>query len=472
MHPPPFLIISNMAKQQKKVYVLQMVDTFLYLPLYYAIDHNFFGFLDNDKFIYEVQTKMAWGQTDRNVFDMLTQRIASSSSEIYFAIGDPRSLADKRQDPKSLNIALIGALITGTAFWAVNHGQGTTSTVTDLCKFKGIVSFEEGSTSYDLAKSIVCDAEDQAPQIIQVKPEQEFAKLRSGGPDQVILTPNVIAVSEFLQDNSAYSVEISIGSHYEFSDLLLTSIAVKSQVILDDPFLVSGFLKGIQHAMNSVHSKSDHLVNYACKTFKSDRLTIEKALQLSFDSRVFPQSIKVNEALWMRALSGYLRSDGVPVTNDDIRYFKDVYSVVGAQYESFVSASVHSVIHPVLNGTPKRVHPFVFSYDVLGLAYLYLALGISLFAFKTNLLGLLVVLVVSFIMYFVGQHIVLVRSAGKLVPRITYWALAILVFHTLWHQLHSKDLRLTQDLIIPSIFILIPYLGKQAYAAIRQNKDI
>jgi hypothetical protein len=461
-----------MAKQKKKVFVLQMVDTFLYLPLYYAIDHNFFGFLDNDKFIYEVQTKMAWGQTDRNVFDMLTQRIASSSSDIYFAIGDPRSLADKRQDPKSLNIALIGALITGTAFWAVNHGQKTTSTVIDLCKFKDIVSFEEGSTSYDLAKSIVCDAEDQAPQIIQVKPQQEFAKLKTGGPDQVILTPNVIAVSEFLQDNSAYSVEISIGSHYEFSDLLLTSIAVKSQVIVDDPFLVDGFLKGIQHAMNSLHSKSDHLVNYACKMFKSDRPVIEKALQLSFDSRVFPQSIKINEALWMRALSGYLRSDGISVTHDDIRHFKDVYSVVGARYESFVSASVHAVMHPVLNDTPKRVPPFVFSYDVLGLVYLYVALGISLFAFKTNLLVLLVVLVVSFILFFLGQHIILARSAGKLVLRTTYWALAILVSHTLWHQLHSKDLRLIQDLILPSIFILVPYLGKHIYDAIRQNKDI
>ena len=78
-----------MVKNQKRVYVLQMVDTFLYLPLYYAIDHNFFGFLDNDKFIYEVQTKKAWGQTDRNVFDMLTQRVASSSSDIFFAVGDP-----------------------------------------------------------------------------------------------------------------------------------------------------------------------------------------------------------------------------------------------------------------------------------------------------------------------------------------------------------------------------------------------
>ena len=460
-----------MAKNQKKVYVLQMVDTFLYLPLYYAIDHNFFGFLDNDKFIYEVQTKKAWGQTDRNVFDMLTQRVASSSSDIFFAVGDPRSLADERHDPRSSNVALIGALITGTAFWAVNHGQGTTSTVSDLCKFKGIVSFEEGSTSYDLAKSIVCDAEDQAPQIIQVKPEQEFAKLKSGGPDQVILTPNVIAVSEFLQDNSAYSVEISIGSHYEFSDLLLTSIAVKSKVIDDDPFLVAGFLKGIQHAMNSIHSKSDHLVNYACKTFKSDKLTIEKALQLSFDSRVFPQSIKVNEALWMRALSGYLRSDGIPVTNDDIRHYKYVYSIVAAQYESFVSASVHDVIHPILIHTPKRVAPFVFSYDILGLAYLYATLAISLVAFKSNLFGLLVILVVSIILYFLGQHIILARSAGKLVLRITYWALAILVFHTLWHQLHSKDLRLTQDIIIPSVFILMPYLGKQIFDAISQNKE-
>ena len=361
-------------------------------------------------------------------------------------------------------------MITGTAFWAVNHEQRTT-TVSDLCKFKGIVSFEEGSTSYDLAKSIVSDAEDQAPQIIQVKPEQEFALLKSGGPDQVILTPNVIAVSEFLQDNSAYSVEISIGSHYEFSDLLLTSIAVKSQVIDDDPFLVTGFLKGIQHALNSIHSKSDHLVNYACKTFKSDKLIIETALKLSFDSRVFPQSIKVDEALWMRALSGYLRSDGIPVTNDDIRHYKYIYSIVAAQYESFVSASVHDVIHPVLIHTPKRVPPFVFSYDILGLAYLYVTLAISLVAFKSNLFGLLVILVVSIILYFLGQHIILARSAGKLVLRITYWALAILVFHTLWHQLHSKDLRLTQDIIIPSVFILMPYFGKQIFDAISQNKE-
>ena len=444
------------SKPIKKVQIKQMAKTFLYLPLYYAINENFFEYLDQEPYKYEFTTSEVTVQTDQEVFEILAKPMADNNVDIYFGIGDPRSLVDRASDvqhDQTSQVALIGALITGTAFWAIDHGtsESRTKTAADLCNFEQIVAYEKGTTSYNLAKTILSDAQEAStsrnlPGIQTCSPNQEFTILKNNQSRHVILSPNVLKVSQIVQQG--YSLELCIGSFFQHSDILLTAIATTDGTVRNYPTMVEGFAKGVQQAIFEIHARTPKLIDYACEEFGCDRKTIENALDLADESRVFPSFITLNESLWMRALTGHLRLNGERPNIDDEVFFKKVYKNVGKKYEKQINYALYSFYSKPSNNDPGWFW-VVEQADVFGLLYLLLISCTAIFILPNKLVMLMITYILILIVYFIGQNYFLHQVSGKLKPRFFYWFFAAGFLLAIIYGFYTNLMHPVADVVYP-----------------------
>lgn len=416
-----------------RVEVAQMGDHFLYLPIYYAIDQNFFGYLNPPDSRYEISgVRTVPEGTDEAVFDRLMNDHADEYQNVLFAIGDPRSLAYKR-NLTDLNVALIGALVTGTAFWAIDHGRKATSEVNELAKFPKIVSYKQGSTSYDLAASIAQKATGNI-EILQVEPKQELQTLfDTGNEDAVILSPDMIGIADLLRAHPQFDIELSIGRHYEYCDLLITAIATTKDTVRNHPILVKGFLKGIQRALHEFHSRSPELLKFAQDRYSKSERLIRDAFSFADEAHVYPYTIQLTEALWMRAITGPLKTNGAVVTAEQRFQALQVYGHIARPYEKLVKETIQDIDSgaSVSGGNSQNLNqsliPHAVTLDFYAAAYLVLTISLaSLLGARFSFWGVGVSLAIAAITMTLGGRAV--RAKPKAISaRIAFWSGSILL---------------------------------------------
>src|ERR1700682_4308360 len=124
----------------RSIHILQMDKHFLYLPIYFAEDRNFFGFLPKEvKVVIDSSDK----HTDISTYDQMMDR-SPRYREFEIAITDPiqilRTPLNARVKP-----AVLATLVTNAAFWAVNHASHLVSAFRDLGAFERVIAYAPGT---------------------------------------------------------------------------------------------------------------------------------------------------------------------------------------------------------------------------------------------------------------------------------------------------------------------------------------
>src|SRR4051794_29401892 len=107
-------------------------EHFLYLPLYYAQSKEFFDFLPNC----EIEINPSPDLTDVSAFNTLMS--ADSEQTAVFALADPATALAYRSSfgPPP---AILAAVITTAAFWAVDHRSREIHFLNQLSGFDSII---------------------------------------------------------------------------------------------------------------------------------------------------------------------------------------------------------------------------------------------------------------------------------------------------------------------------------------------
>jgi hypothetical protein len=390
------------------------MDTyFLYLPVYYAIHKRLFGYLENLEekynFLRPQLTENA-EKTDKAVFDSLIRKSGEEPTNIYFAIGDPRSIASKPNWSNS-PVRLIGALIVGTPFWALDHGKCETLTLKDLCRSDTLVCYQPGTTSFDLISSALKDNGFSQGKIEPVPANTEIAKFMQDNENgSIIISPDIIGIVNCNEKKDYDIVEFPIGSDHDLAYLLVTALATTQETIYAHPGLVKAFIKAVQRSLNELHSRNPEIIAYAAELFtNNDHQKVLEALKFADQSHVYPHDIGINETLWMNALTRAIRANGEIVTDDYVRTAKQVYSLIGKSSQDFARTALNEM-HVQLSPEANTIKmPLEHRNDSVG----YLACGLLLlflmYRLNVSALQYIIILGIPVLCYFVGYYVILPR---------------------------------------------------------------
>jgi hypothetical protein len=299
-----------MAEEKQRIGIAHMGQHFLYLPAFYAIREQFFGHAPAD-ILFEKHP--APRPTDDAVFDMLMDVNTVEHRAIDFAICDPAVLLrwPKGSDPAPV---LLGGLVTNVAFWAVDTGRHTTRSFDDLGSFEKIIAFQSGSTSHGIAsraarKSTVSTA------IVEVRPGLELATLEevsAGASNAVALTPDVLGLLALLSRSRQFSIELELAKTPEYAGVLVTGILTRSDVLGRQRSLCIAVARAIQESLVRTQLRDPLVLAYAAEAHNTSRGEIDRALESAIDSHVFPLSIEVTQAQWLRTAESATDAAGLP----------------------------------------------------------------------------------------------------------------------------------------------------------------
>ena len=291
----------------RAIQVVQLDKYFLYLPIYFARHKHWFGYLPRSV---DVRFVNALSSTDERVYEELMDG-SSDNSQKLFAIIDPIQ-AIKQPRFYNKDVAIIGALVTNAAFWAVDRKSPVISRLGDLGQFKKIIALQEGTTSYAIA-SHACraagrDIEAEKPIITVGQRGQELQRLQKSNPGTIALSPNLDDIDALLFNHDEFNIHLALGNLPEYSNVLVTALATTRQTVEQERDLVLGLLSAIQRAMMFVRSKHPDVVKYASEYFneteepkRSAQERILSALDRANEAHVFPASIEVTEPQWINA---------------------------------------------------------------------------------------------------------------------------------------------------------------------------
>lgn len=340
---------------------------FLYLPLYYARDRNWFGLIPEKRYglsIYE----MAGRRSDKGAVKALLDP-SSENEHVHFAICDPAAAIGSRGATQAQRPVVLGSLITNASFWAIDTESITVNSLGDLAKYDRIISFPQGSTSFAIARQACCSAGLGDPAIKQkikpVRPGLELTALmqavrlnRSSEQKAVALSPNLFGIDRLLYDHTMYSIDLELGTTTEYSNVLVTALLSRQDVVDDHPELVSGLLKALQVALIHIQGgdhpsyTNDAIVEYGSQTFGDDQVRVRSALERAMNGYVFPPTVIISPAQWRR-------SEGIATAawgSEDSQ--GDSYQVMVEPYSGFARDAVAWVFsHMVLTSdtaTPAK----------------------------------------------------------------------------------------------------------------------
>lgn len=277
--------------------IVQMHQHFLYLPLYYARHCNFFGLLPKR---YEIRFRDSLEKTDQSAYAMLMDRSSKDNANIQFAICDPVTVFNTPIEDDQSPVILAG-LITNAAFWAVDRRTHRVTVLRDLSQFDRIIAFNKGTTSFGIARRIFTDA-GKTDNIKLVEPGQELVALSQSEIGTVALSPDVLAIHDLVASSKGvFNVDLALGSTPEYSNVLVTALITRQDILQGHSDLVKGLLRAIQRALLAVKFSSPEVVDYARDRFVKEEFLIKRALERANDSHVYPASIEVSQSHWLNA---------------------------------------------------------------------------------------------------------------------------------------------------------------------------
>ncbi|MCH7575220.1 MAG: hypothetical protein IIA59_08860 [Candidatus Marinimicrobia bacterium] len=338
---------------RKKVKIVQMDKHFLYLPVHYAKKCNFFDYIPREFEITEIITSDK--RTDESAYAMLMDT-TDRNSEIAFAVCDPTVILDMPPRDKNRSPAILAALITNAAFWAVNHKTHRIDNLKDLGKFDKIIAYPPGTTSYGIANRIYHDSRKKQPvdEFVEVVDSgRELLKLTDSEKSTVALSPNPLAIDALIGSSEEYEVDIALGNTPEYSNVLVTALLSRADIVREHPTLVEGLLKALQRSILLVQFRYPDVVQFTRDYFRYGERA-EGALRMTSDDHVFPSNIEVSKAHWINAVRAALYAKKEPFGQAGSKRADEVFERTIEPYRHFAQAAVRDEILPRLAIMPKQ----------------------------------------------------------------------------------------------------------------------
>ena len=282
-------------------------DHFLYLPLYFA---GFRKFFDRIPERYHLVIESLSTVTDDRAFHMLTNRSYPLYADVAFAVCDPTVLL-KREGGGGSHPVVAAALVTNTAFWVVDHRVNEVETLGELRRFQRVVAFHPGTTGHRIAKHIVKAAGNNMA-IDCVDMGAEILRFTQSDEGTLVLSPNLLEIDELVADRDEHQIAFILANAPEFSNVLVTSLVTRQDVIYDHPELFRGLLTSLAYSMMKVRAADDDVVTYASGRFNRSEDRIRKVLEVALRSHVLPTNLEVSLPQWENAAKAYYETISRP----------------------------------------------------------------------------------------------------------------------------------------------------------------
>lgn len=327
-----------MSKSEKRKTQIVVMDThFLYLPLFYAKHKQFFGFIPNE---YDVEIIPSAAHTDDSAYHMLMDTSSASNAHIDLAVADPGTVFKNFQSLEG-QPAILAALISNTAFWAVDRRSRQIVLPKDLAAFESIIAFKPGTTSHSIAQRIFKDAK-KPYSILPVNPQQELVKLQET-VNTVALSPDILGIDHLVHHSEGhFNIDLNLGTTQEFSNVFTTALLSRRDFVDAHRDLIFGLLKALQLSLFFVKVQHPDLIQYTSDKFGDSKERVTSALKRAEHSNVFPVSIEVSEATWMNAAKISCEAGGL--------------SSFGAEQQKEARRAFQQTIEPYLNLVRRAVN--------------------------------------------------------------------------------------------------------------------
>lgn len=298
---------SSRSTSEHKVAIVTTDKHFLYLPLYYAHHCDYFGYVPPH---YSIEIRDSQKRTDVSAYDALLGRVGSDA-DIVFAVFDPIFVLSQDLGAAEPEPALLAGLITNAAFWAVDHRSHRVRYLHDLGAYDRIIAYKPGTTSYSIAAKVHRSSNKTTPLnefIESVERGREVLALTDDNRENTLaLSPDILAIDALLAQERGYAIDMALGTTPEYSNVLVTALMTRSDVVQAHPDLARGILQALQRAMMLVKVASADVIEYA-EGFFAHGERCASALKRANDAQVFPATIEVSEAHWTNAARAYFES--------------------------------------------------------------------------------------------------------------------------------------------------------------------
>lgn len=304
----------------KAVHVSQMGKHFLYLPFYFALESDFFGYISAE---YKLENDFPRPLTDNVAYD----NMMSSHPEyenVLFAVTDPIQVLRTPKDASDPPV-ILASLITNAAFWAINHGSIIVKFFDDLALFDKLISYAKGTTSYGIASRVYLEgtkSQKKEDFIVPVEPGQELLKLAEFERNSTVvaLSPDLLKIQHALKNHASYRLELALGRTPEYSGVLVTALLTKKSVVTEHRQLISGMLRGLQEALLRVQMEESIIVKFSERYFTGAKSVAKEAISKANEAQVYPSNIMISEPHWMNAVRAYTEANagtwGVQAKNE------------------------------------------------------------------------------------------------------------------------------------------------------------
>jgi hypothetical protein len=327
-------------KEQFAVKIAAMGRHFLYLPLFFAVHKNFFGYVSDN---YNISLHFSAAiQSDADVFNYVLSR-PRPANELRFGICDPmfiyhHSIAERGAGTEKP--AIIAGVLNNSGFWAVDTRTEHFSNIQDLADvFESIICYGPGTTSHRIASHISTLASGKAIVLEQIAPNGELIDYKAKhlqattAQKAMVLSPDILGIETLLRQDNRVRIELPIAATTEYAGNIVSAMISAEPVIANNEHydLVKGIIAGTQAALLMVRAKHSEVMSFAADFFP-DSANVESAIDNALDHGIFSSSVEIARAVWDRT------------TENSIAYFSDVAHTRGqvaqmssVAYESFIA---------------------------------------------------------------------------------------------------------------------------------------
>src|ERR1017187_7425735 len=186
------------------------------------------------------------------------------NAKVDFTVADPAWVLYNFPYP-SIRPIVLGGLVTNTAFWAIDRRSKKILGLSDLAAFDKIIAFDRGTTSYGIASRILrgVGEKDLRSRVLRVKPGTELDALVESATGTMALSPNILNIDILLSNYPEFNIDLALASTTEYSNILITALMTRSDVIERDEPLVRNLLRAVQRALSLVRLRSADVIEYA-----------------------------------------------------------------------------------------------------------------------------------------------------------------------------------------------------------------
>jgi hypothetical protein len=283
-----------------RVQIAIMANHFLYLPLYYAHSKGFFGYIDPAT--HDVEIILASPRSDAGALAMLLSD-QPGEQEVHFAVCDAMLIYQRPEEDRA-RIGVLANLITNAAIWAIDKEAPPATSLGELARFERVICYEEGTTTYGIARRIVAGDTDR---IVKVAPGQEFIAL-ARYQNSIALSPDIITAINAARSPGRMQIVLPLASTAEYHDVMVTALLARSDFIGQNKDFTHNLLRALQRALIAVRFELDDIIDFARDRFNESREAITAALAAANAALVFSVNIAVQRTQWASASRASIES--------------------------------------------------------------------------------------------------------------------------------------------------------------------